>query len=286
MSFNENQYFAYIKRMNNRAIPEFEGYSPEAMYNLLYYPYSPQSPLSLIKLSEEDYASIPLLNLVRHLMKTLEQNGETKLTARGFLPQKIVFDMYAQGFYKDYLIDSGITKLAKEEDALSINLTHILTIMTGIVKKRNNKISLTKKGTALLDNDQSLLQLLFETFTVVFNWAYYDDYESEDIGRIGFGFSLFLLGKYGAIKRSADFYADKYFKAFPDIRNDYPNPGYSTREKVTANCYKVRSFNRFLDYFGLITIETRYKNFEKFMNITKTPLFDKLIHCRNPKLIL
>lgn len=101
------QQFArqYMDRQNNRSIPEFEGYSPNEMQYLLHDPFGPDSPLKLNVLDEADYRLIPMLNMIRYLGGLLKKTGEMKLTAKGYLPVKIVADLYEQGFYKEEMIN-------------------------------------------------------------------------------------------------------------------------------------------------------------------------------------
>jgi len=261
---------------NNQGLPDFEGYSPTEMQFILYNTFGENSPIQLLKLTDLDYKNIPILNQIKYLLQIVDNHGELKLTNKGFLPTKIVSDIYNQGFIKDENIESGLYKLYKETDSLTINLSRILIEISALVKKRNNKLSLTKKGQALIKNDFTLLSLIFTTFGTKFNWAYYDGYGENRIGQIGFGFSLILLGKYGEARRIDKFYSDKYFKAFPDSINEIEDVGYRTMEESARSCYSLRTFDRFLDYFGLIKIDTEKKwDAEKF--IMKTELFDKLI---------
>ncbi len=265
-----------MDEQNHRGIPDFEGYSPFEMYNILYDTFGDNSPLQLLKLSESDYKRIPILNQIKYLLHIVDKLGELKLTTKGFLPTKIVSDIYNQGFIKEGHIESGISRLYKESDSITINMTRILIEISGLAKKRNNKLSLTKKGKSLMGNDFELLSLIFTTFGSKFNWAYYDGYGENSIGQTGYGFSLILLGKYGKAKRIDKFYSDKYFKAFPDSINEITDSYFETNQVQAEKCYSLRTFDRFLDYFGLIKIESTDRIFaDKY--IVKTELFDKLI---------
>jgi len=268
-----------MNEQNNRPIPEFEGYSPFEMHKILHFTFAIDSPLELQKLSDTDYKNIPILNQIKYLTDLIDKNGDIKLTNKGFLPTKIVSDLYNQGFLKDEHIDNGISKLYKETDSMTINITRILIELAGLTKKRNGKLSLTKSAQKLLEDNEALLRQLFLTFTNKFNWAYYDGYGENNIGQLGYGFSLILLSKYGQTKRLDSFYAEKYFKAYPKLL-DSLEPTYGTLENYASRCYSIRIFDRFLDYFGLIRIEEYKKGFDSIKNITKTELFDKLIKVR------
>ncbi|MEA2043395.1 MAG: hypothetical protein U9N85_12715 [Bacteroidota bacterium] len=203
------------------------------------------------------------------------------MTAKGYLPTKIVADIYSQRFIKDDTIESGISKLRKQSDSKSINLTRILIEISGLIKKRKGKISLTKKGKKIYSNNSELLKLILETFGTKFNWAYYDGYGDNQIGQLGFGFSLILLSKYGFEKQLDHFYSNKYFKAFPKLIDNIQPSQFDTTESQVGRCYSLRTFDRFLDYFGLIKIEMANKSWNADKYIIKTELFDKLIKVRS-----
>ena len=176
------------------------------------------------------------------------------------------------------MIEHGISKLYKETDSMTVNLTRILIELGGLAKKRNGKLSLTKSSKSILADNHALLKLIFQTFATKFNWAYFDGYGDNQIGQLGYGFSLILLSKYGQEKHLDSFYAEKYFKAFPQLL-DSLEPNYGTLERYSTNCYSIRTFKRFLDYFGLINIEEQGTGLDAKIYITKTDLFDRLIKC-------
>ena len=265
---------------NQNSLVDFEGYSPLDMDFILYQTFEDNSPVKLQELAESEYCNIPIFNQVKYIANLLADHKELKLTNKGFLPVKIVADIYKQGFMKDEHIESGITKLYKETDSNTIHLPRILLEISGLTKKRNNKLSLTKKGKNIIKDDFKLFSLIFQIFTTRFNWAYFDGYGENKIAQPGFGFTLILLSKYGHEKQTDRFYSDKYFRAFPKLLEGV-NPSYGSRERNAANCYSIRTFNRFLDFFGLIKIE-QVKGLDKPKFITKTDLFDKLIKISPP----
>jgi len=268
-----------MNEQNNRGLPDFEGYSPVEMQYILYDLFGKNSPIQLLELSESDYNNIPIFKQIKYLLQLIDKMGELKLTTKGFLPTKVVSDIYNQKFIKDEMIESGISKLYKEMDSMSINLTRILSELSGAVKKRNKKLSLTKKGKTELSNNHKLLKSIFTTFGTKFNWAYYDGYGNNQIGQLGFGFSLILLSKYGSEKKLASFYSRKYLSAFPLLIEQIEPSRFDSNERKASKCYSLRTFDRFLDYFGLIEIESENKwDSEKY--IMKTELYDKLIKVR------
>jgi hypothetical protein len=278
MDLNElnKQLEKFINEQNKRSVPEFEGYSPEMMNILISDPFGPQSPIQLQRLTSDAYRQIPLLNQVKYLCGLIEKAGAIKLTSKGYLPTKVVSELYGQGFMEDELIESGLYKLYKETDANSVHLTRILIELSGLGKKRLGKLSLTKKGEKLQKDDFELLLLLLKTFVNKFNWGYFDGYEVGPIGPLGFGFSLILLSKYGDKERLDNFYADKYFRAFPALL-DGLNPGWSTLSSYSKRCYSLRTFDRCLEHFGLVAVRKEGSIIDSTNYIKKTELMDQLV---------
>jgi len=266
-----------MNEQNNRGISEFEGYSPIEMTHILYNTFEERSPINLIALNKNDFEQIPIMKQILYFVNLIQKDGEIKLTQKGFLPTKIVADLCSQEFLMDERIDYLKTNVYKESDSMSATLTRIIMDLSGFVKKRNNKISLTKSGEKILSDYNMLFRTIISVYCTRFNWAYFDGYGDNKIGQLGFGFSLILLSKYGAQKRIDDFYYDKYFNAYPKLITDSPPTRYGYKFQDHKKCYSLRSFDRFMKYFGLIKIEQEKWDSEKF--IFKTELFDRLIKC-------
>ncbi|MCF6213584.1 MAG: hypothetical protein L3J45_06115 [Flavobacteriaceae bacterium] len=272
MDYIEKYVVESINKRNNEPIDDFEGYSPAEMQFILYNTFDSKSTIQIVKAKQRVYLEIPIFKQVKFLFNLIKEHKELKLTNKGFLPTKIVAELYEKGYLKDYFIEKGISKLYKESDVPTINLAKILVELSTLVKKRNNKLSLTKKGIKQIDNNHLLFQNIFETFTTKFNWSYFDGFSNEEIGQSGFGFTLILLEKYGKEYRNPEFYAEKYLKAF-DFKGNNPELEFVDNPK---RAYLVRTFERFLDYFGF----TEYENNEKNTKVKKTKVFTELIKIR------
>lgn len=270
-----SQIYSIFEESNRRDNPNIDGLSRDQFYGLLYDTFEPESMLSLSILPSAEYNQIPLLNQVRYFLELISQLKEIKLTKTGSLPVKIVRQIYDQRFILDEHIESGVSKLSQEMYCPVIHLTRILCELMGVTKKRNGKLSLTKLGEKSLNNPSELFSLLFQTFARKFNWAYFDGYTEHPIGQFGMGYSLYLLGKYGNQTRESTFYSEMYFRALPDLKETIEPSLYSDTEDSAHNCYTVRTFERFLVYFGVVEVE-RTNFYPLAYNITKRALFDKI----------
>lgn len=269
----------YMSQCNSRAVDDFEGYSPRQMHLIIHQLWSADSVVKIKKLNEEDFEQIPIFRQAYYLLSFLQREGKLKLTATKAIPPRIVKEMYALGTLQ-YDIESGITNLTKEIDSQSVQITHFMLKLSRCIKERNGVMTMTKKGKNVFTDKQMLLEELLHSFTCQYNFAYFDAFRNRIAAGLGNGFSLILLAKYGDVKRSHRFYAEKYYIAFPDVLYDFVE-SYGSVERVSGSCYNIRTFERYMAHFGLVTIEEKEKYFGDTF-ITKTDLFDKMISVAKP----
>jgi hypothetical protein len=265
---------------NNTGIPEFEGYSPAEMHSIIHFLFDSSCPIRIKKLKTDEFKRIPIFKGVKFLLEQVVVSNGVKLTAKGFLPTKIVADLYNQKYFAEEMIEKGIVKLYKETDSHFVRLCRILLELTGVVKKANGSLTITVKGKKILDKDQLLLEEILGTYCNKFNWAYFDGYEMDDCGRLGCGYSIYLLDKYGDTIHKDSFYSQKYFRAYPMLAENI-EPGYGTVENYLNRCYA----NRMIDHFGLLTgiiVKIGISKYGEPKQIQKTDLLNKLFECRRP----
>jgi len=277
----QNEMDRIMHEQNSRAMEEFEYYSPVEMTSILYAPLRDPCPVRLKKMSAEDYSRVPLLNQARYMMSMLQERGEIKLTAKGFLPVEMVASIYAKGFMKDDVLEARHIKLYKELDSFSIHLTRVLLEAGKLVKKRKGYLSLTKSGIEMVKDPAGLLAHLIDTSDRKLNWAYFDGYGENKIGKLGWAFSLIILHKYGKEKREDTFYAEKYFRAFPMLIDEILEPYYRDPEQIAFSGYSHRIFDHFLGSLGVIEVE-RERLFYGTKYITATDLLWKMFRVEVP----
>lgn len=272
---------AQATQMNNRPKDDFDELSPDQMFRLNYQMWSEDSPIILNELSDEDLAQIPIFRQVEKLTSILTEKGKIKMTVRGSLPMSVVKEVYSVGTPSWYLEKYRKSRIT-EDDTESVQRTHILLKIMKVIKVQKGIMTLTAKGSKLIQNRQQFFKRLFEVFSWEFNLAYFDGYEDRDIGMVGIGFSLVLMSKYGGVLRRSTFYAEKYFRAFPVLS---PTDTAYSEDVAGENSYTSRVFTRFMLELGLIEIqEERVQNefsntkfFDTKKNIIKTELFDRVL---------
>jgi hypothetical protein len=268
-----------IMLLNNRPVENFLGFSPIEMEYLLYDTFGEKSPLQFSNdLDDNTLNQIPLFCVVEEYLKIIQRDKQIKLTPLGALPRKVMVELYDKKILLDEDIESGITKLWKEQDCISIANARFTAELAGLVRKANGKLALTKKGAKLIqpENRIPLFKLFFQTFTDKLMWGSNDLYPDKTVGQLGWAFSVYMLKKFGEQAHAVDFYAEKYIKAFPNFITFF-DQRYTTPERQCAHCYGIRTFDRFLLWFGFVTVERQkhylHKEPDKF---TRTDLVNKV----------
>ncbi len=250
-----------ILLLNNRPNDNFLGLTPTEVHNLLYDTFDERSILKFSDdLDDETLDQIPLFRIVEEYLKIINRDQQIKLTPLGALPRKVIIELYDKRILLDDHIENGITKLWKEEDCISIRSAGLTAELAGLVRKANGKIALTKKGVKLLqvENRIQLFKVFFQAFTNKFDWGFNDLYPNEPIGQLGWAFSVYMLTKFLTQESTADFYAEKYMNAFPHFISLF-RPSYSSSDRQFSHCYGIRTFGRFLLWFGFVTVEKQKK---------------------------
>ena len=262
---------------NNSLAPDFEGLSPMQMHRLLREPFSETSPLNFQKADDTIFALMPFFLTIETFLHIIQREGTLKLTAKGNLPLKICAEIADKNYFKEEL--SSINKLRKEEDFMLIHTAKIIADISGLTRKANGKLNVTKNAQKILaKNDRNaLFQVVFQTFMSKFNWCYFDGYNSELVGSVGWAFSLYLIRKYGHEAHPLSFYADKYLAAFPTLVEKTPPRAFGSPLSDAKNAYIVRTFSRYFYWFGFV----HYPEKPSFMSrendiVFKTAVVDEI----------
>ncbi len=244
---------------------------------LVEEPFGKGSPLKLKELTPAQYQAIPLLNQVQFLMNVLSTNA-VRLTDNGQLPQELVDEIYDERFMAEVLLEDDFDPTEDGKDLLSVKIAQQILVHAGISQVKSGKLTLTKSGAKLLEQHSTLLETVLNTYCSLLPWSQFDGFGDNEIGQYGYGFSLLLMSNYGQELRPQKFYSEKYFAAFPQLLTDGAESRFGSMENIYG-CYHTRTFDRFLDDFGLVEFHTE-KQWKVEKEVAKTPLFDELIKCK------
>lgn len=246
-----------FQRYNATPLADFCGLSPRQMHQLLFHPLEPGGVMRLrAEIPDVVLDQVPFLRLAEAFLRLLQREGSIRLTPLGALPLKCLRELYALGFILEPGIETGIHKLSREIDSLAITTLHQTTRLAGLARLARGQLLLTKKGSQLLAASQRpvLWQLVLHTFTARFPWASHDGYASPMAGQMGWAYSVYLLALFGTVAHPVSFYAGHYQRAFPIALVDFAAATYASPTEQLASCYEVRTFERGLNWFGLVEV--------------------------------
>ena len=272
-------------KSNNIPNDDFDGISPEQMHFLLHEPFSSNAILQFNKAMDQHLEQVPLFKLSELLLAEIRDAGKLKLTTKGNLPVRVCELLFNQQLIKWKYIK--YVSRVREEEVPYLGPLKFYLIEEGIVKKRNNTLSLTKNGEKLMEGSQTArFTSLFFFFAKRFNWVnFYSLEDNGKYGQLGWAYSLVLLGKYGDKVRDSEFYSFKLMQAFEKEMLDHSETKEQQDNIQTYHrAYAIRFFESFASWFGLVNIE-RKRNpqlpiFDQVI-VSKSILFDQLFESIN-----
>ena len=227
---------------NQNSLPKasFLGLSPRQMHSALYHVFTLRNEIFDFECKDpERLLKVPLVEQALYFLGELQGVGSLKATSKGNLPRAFVM-----GFHDAFFAKNLDWVPNRESDLFQLEQLKNILILAGLIKKRANKFSLTKKGERLLGKRD--LEGLFDELTLAFfnklNWADWDLYSELALIQLGAVFNIHLLNK-----MAQDWVLDKelgqaYLRAFPNLIYEVRVSYLSPEEEV------IKSFsNRFLD---------------------------------------
>jgi hypothetical protein len=73
-----------MQNQNNKALANFEGYSPTEMHLIINFLFAHNCPVQHKSMKSVDYSKIPIFNQLKYLEKIIGEEGGVKLTNRGY----------------------------------------------------------------------------------------------------------------------------------------------------------------------------------------------------------
>lgn len=243
---------------NNEARADFANLNSHQVHLLLYAPLETGCVVQWQNnLPQEDLKEIPFLRLSRLLLQRLAEK-EVKLTAKGNLPRALVLQLAEVIINVEALKDA---KTLSEDDLPVISGLKFILGLAGYTKKRNGKLSLTAKGTKMLQADPAILcktlfQLAFTKYNLEYAANSYIPEEAHADGRLQrfTGFVLYLLLKNGRDWRATEDYVSDLLRAFPKIRQDFPGSARFPTEFLVHYSFMRTYCYSLLEWFGLARI--------------------------------
>lgn len=258
---------------NNMPKAPFLGLSPAQMHDILYGSFEFENIVFSVNLKSNQLSEVPLIKQAYYFLNKLKEVNELKTTQKGNLPKAFVVEMYNK-FFKE----ERYARLPNKEDDLPqlTRLKHLLD-MSGLIKKRKNKFSLTKKGGTIVakDNNIELFKLIVGSFFNKWNWAYGDGYSELQLIQSSAVFNLYLLHKKAKDWVLGEDLGQAFLDAFPALVNE-ARDSYFGPEKEITNCFNTRFLDRVCLPLGILESKEEGKGFDRQVFYKVSELFNNI----------
>jgi len=227
---------------------QFEGLPRECINDVLLFKLEKEDTIRLADVVADDLLDSNIIfYLFEGIVKAIENANELKLTAKGNLPTKLCKALFAEVTEKGF-VDETVweNRVKKEDDWRTLQVAHICLELSKIIKKRNNKYSLTQKGKKIVGNRNSLYKIFNENLFTRYNWAYTDGY-AQELGNWGAGYLIYLFHKYGKESKTLSFYFEKYLDLNPQVLEYFGDSEFRSPEERLKSCLKIRFFKRIFE---------------------------------------
>lgn len=235
------------------------GLSQRDFFALCHFPFMKASPMKIRSAISDDVLDrLPFFRMCEALLAIVARNSSLKLTSNGNLPIAIVKEVYANGTLRDPLVEMGLIKSFREQEIIAIVAAREVCSLAGLIKKRKNQLTLTKKGQKLRGNRYALMSKILIAHGYDFFTAQFDGYPDHATGEYGSHVVWYLLMRYGWQSRTSRYYGEKYLSLFPELITSFSDSHTPAAEQF-YHCFEVRTFTRFNDWWGFTeTTEARY----------------------------
>ncbi len=268
----------------NAPLEVFCGLSLYKMLRLLNFPFDSPDVVSF-NTNALPPLDAPFVRLFILLVNGIHDAKGLKATATGNLPRD-----FCRELERNYLPEEDLKffsrdmfPIMREQDFPDLHRVRVIAEMAGYIRKYKRRFVLTKKGKKLIERGFTIDDYFefLKTFTLKYNWAYFDFYEEIDIIQDSFLFTLYLLQIFGSEFRPKEFYANKFLTAFshtlkkilPESRVD------KVTEEEIKDAYTHRAINLFAIFWGFAETEKKLPYLGRFIeNVRKTNFLDELIN--------
>ncbi|WP_017443988.1 YecA family protein [Gayadomonas joobiniege] len=262
---------------NNQPHPDFCGVTPTQMNNWLYAPFD---ELQGVTISTPDSLSAsPVMRYLALIIdEAMAQGGSFKATSKGNLPVKLVkqaSELLPEFAVAQFELNISISEFAgsNEDKFNALHYTRVLAEISGIIYRRSGRYHVKKSAQKQYQTlgIQAFFKPMLEAATSKYNWGYLDAFNIDADLRIFWLFMLWRIQNH----HNVDKLVNEVMTAFPDLLMSVPEDAYSSPERNLSLCIETRFIERFLQFWGFVTIDPRrYLNGEPVVRVVQVqPLF-------------
>ncbi|MEQ9859637.1 hypothetical protein OI450_06400 [Pectobacterium cacticida] len=233
--------------------------TPTQMANWLY---APLDELQWVTINTPDsFSASPVMHYLSLIIdEAMAQGGSFKATSKGNLPAKLVKQACAllpELSVAQFERDIRISEFAgsNEDKFNALHYTRVLAEISGIIYRRSGHYHVKK---AAQNQYQTLgikafFKPMLEAATRKYNWGYLDRFEYDVDLRTFWLFMLWRLQSHSSVAQLVK----EVMTAFPDLLLAFPTDEYFPPEKYLCSLIESRFIERFLQFWGFVTIDPR-----------------------------
>ncbi|SEL39897.1 SEC-C motif-containing protein [Colwellia chukchiensis] len=261
-----------VQDRNNQPHPDFCGVTPTQMANWLYAPFDELQWLT-ISTPNKLLASPVMRYLALILDQAMAQEGSFKATSKGNLPAKLVkqaSELLPEFAVAQFPRNISISEFAgsNEDKFNALHYTRVLAEISGIIYRRSGRYHVKKS--AQKQYQASGIQAFFKPMLAAaiskYNWGYLDGFEDDVDLRTFWLFMLWRIQSHNSVEQLVK----EVMIAFPDLLQAFPTEDYSSPERNLSVLIESRFIERFLQYWGFVTITPRrYINAESVARVVQ-----------------
>lgn len=248
-----------VQDRNNQPHPDFCGMTPTQMTNWLYAPFDQLQWVTIN--TPDDLSASPVMRYLALILDEAMQNqGVIKATSKGNLPANIVKQASAllpEFAVSQFSMHISISEFAgsNEDKFNALHYTRVLAEIAGIIYRRSGRYNVKKEAQKHYQTKgiQAFFKPMLEAATRKYNWGYLDSFEHDVDLRT---FWLFMLWRTQNHK-SVDTLIEDVITAFPDLLMALSPDDYFSPESNLSTLIESRFIERFLQFWGFITIDPR-----------------------------
>ncbi len=222
----------------------------------------------------------PLLRSVTTLLESIDEKKGVKLTARGFLPTKLVQAIVEVGVTESEKRFASMNKRFYEEEHLSAGMARVVSEVLEFVKLEKNKLLLTKKAQEFLS--LSIHQRYIVLLNIMFglNIGYFDRYQEAECVHSSSVIMLQFLRDRSKEYREVEVYVAMLLELYPFLEENIERLELELSSSDTFDIFvkisQTRLFERVYLPLGLVDMKIGSSYEEKDL-FAKTQLLDTLI---------
>jgi len=254
------EHWSQIRRQGD-AGGEFCGLSPEQMMQLLHQPYESDHFVTFCDHVEE-CSQAPIMQLFQLIIDAIGEDG-LRHTTTGNLPQRFSREA-ALAFWGEigYRANTLFAGINSERDFPELYLCRRVAEESGLIRKHKKRFVLTSLCRSKLDSSglDELYPRMLQAFATEIMWRSTLQHDLYIVQQ-AFGFTLYLLSRFGGTPRPVRFYQDAFMAAFPLLREQKPE--FRDWELLVRDCYARDSLIDFAHMFGLLEFKPGQPEFAR-----------------------